>query len=115
MSAGAGPAAPCAAATRPPFEWAAGSVAGRDHRRVGRNSQDAVRVVGDDGALVAVVTDGCGSAPHSEVGAHLLAQLLAVRLLAAAPAVDVEGAPAAARALAEAVAALDGLADARAG
>ncbi|MDF1503681.1 protein phosphatase 2C domain-containing protein, partial [Roseisolibacter sp. H3M3-2] len=79
-------APPAAVADGPPFAWAAGSVAGSDHRRAGRNCQDAVRVLGDADALVAVVADGCGGAPHSEVGAHLLAQLLAVHLLAAAPA-----------------------------
>jgi hypothetical protein len=99
----------------PPFAWAAGSVVGSDHRRAGRNCQDAVRILADADALVAVVADGCGSAPHSEVGAHLLAQLLAVHLLAAAPAVSIGGAAAAARALADAVSALDGLADALAG
>jgi len=45
---------------------------GRDHARVGRNNQDGVFV----SARVAVVTDGCGSQPHSEVGARLGAQFL---------------------------------------
>jgi serine/threonine protein phosphatase PrpC len=45
---------------------------GRDHARVGRNNQDGVFV----SERVAVVTDGCGSQPHSEVGARLGAQFL---------------------------------------
>lgn len=45
---------------------------GRDHVRVGRNNQDGVFVSRD----VVVVTDGCGSQPHSEVGAQLGARFL---------------------------------------
>ena len=45
---------------------------GRDHVRVGRNNQDGVFATRD----VVVVTDGCGSQPHSEVGAQLGARFL---------------------------------------
>jgi len=63
------------------FEWALGSVTGREHQRLGRGSQDAVCALTDDRALVAVVCDGCGSHPHSEVGAKLGARWVATTLL----------------------------------
>lgn len=53
------------------FEIAGGTIAGRDHVLGGRNNQDAFMVKRTDDALVAVVADGCGSSPHSEVGAQL--------------------------------------------
>ncbi len=67
-----------------PFEIAGGSVAGRAHVVAGRNNQDALCWVSNDDGLVAVVCDGCGSGPHSEVGAQVGARLIvqaAVRLL----------------------------------
>ena len=64
----------------PRFQFTAASVAGRDHLRVGRNNQDAWAVFHGRRALVAVVADGCGSAPHSEAGARLGARLLASAL-----------------------------------
>lgn len=57
------------------FEIAAGTVAGADHIRAARNSHDAFRWSMTGGAVIAVVCDGCGSAPHSEVGAKLGARL----------------------------------------
>ena len=45
---------------------------GRDHLRIGRNNQDGVFTA----PRVAVVTDGCSSQPHSEVGAQLGARFL---------------------------------------
>ena len=69
-----------APAPPPRFQLAAASVAGRDHQRVGRNNQDAWAVFQGRRALVAVVADGCGSAPHSEAGARLGARLLASAL-----------------------------------
>ncbi|RZM77324.1 protein phosphatase 2C domain-containing protein [Leptolyngbya iicbica] len=57
------------------IEVAAGSVVGRDHRRVGKNNQDAWAWTLLPQGLVAVVCDGCGSQPHSEVGARLGAAL----------------------------------------
>ncbi len=53
------------------FEIAAGSVIGREHRRIGRNNQDAYAVQAKPEGTIAVVCDGCGSCPHSEVGAQL--------------------------------------------
>jgi hypothetical protein len=62
------------------FDIAGGSVPGRSHVLAGRGNQDAwaYRAAGD--RLVAVVCDGCGSAPHSEVGARLGARIVSTRL-----------------------------------
>ena len=59
---------------------AAASVPGRDHLRVGKNNQDAVALWRDRQRLVAVVADGCGSAPRAEVGAQLGARMLVQQL-----------------------------------
>lgn len=68
-----------------PFETACGSVIGTAHLRAGRNGQDGWAIErDDDGCLVLVVTDGCGSAQHSEVGAKLGARLVAREILARA-------------------------------
>lgn len=58
------------------FQLAAGSVIGREHRRTGRNNQDAYHVQVTPETLIAVVCDGCGSGQHSEVGAKIGAKLL---------------------------------------
>lgn len=58
------------------IDVAAGSVAGRDHISTGKNNQDALAWVDLQPGSVAVVCDGCGSQPHSEVGAQLGAQLV---------------------------------------
>ena len=63
------------------FQIAGGGVIGRDHARAGRNGQDAFAWGAREGALAAVVTDGCSSGPHSEVGAKLGARLLLDALL----------------------------------
>jgi Protein phosphatase 2C len=63
-----------------PFAFGA-SRQGRAHARLGRNSQDGWAVRQGPGRVVAVVTDGCGSQPRSEVGALLGAQHLAGWLL----------------------------------
>lgn len=71
-------------------EVAAGSVAGRVHRRLARPNQDAVAWTRAARGVVLVVCDGCGGAPRSEVGAALGARLwsraLVERLDAGAPA-----------------------------
>ena len=59
---------------------AAASVPGRDHLRVGKNNQDAVALWRDARRLVAVVADGCGSSPRSELGAQAGARILVQRL-----------------------------------
>ena len=59
------------------WEWAAGSVQGREHWLARRNRQDATCVLATPRAIVVVVSDGCGSAAHSEIGARLLATTVA--------------------------------------
>ena len=67
-----------------PFDVTVGSVQGREHARTGRNNQDAVCVRESEHGLVALVADGCGSQPCSELGAQLgvrrLAQAAQARL-----------------------------------
>jgi len=50
---------------------------GRDHRRLHRDGQDGAAVAVSQVGLGLAVTDGCGSARHSEVGARLGAAWLA--------------------------------------
>lgn len=54
-----------------------GSVVGAEHRRTGRPNQDAWHLQRSERAVIGVVADGCGSAPHSEVGAWLGARIWA--------------------------------------
>ncbi|KND51400.1 MAG: hypothetical protein ABA06_03770 [Parcubacteria bacterium C7867-001] len=67
-----------------PFVVAGGSVPGTDHTKPGQpgwiNNQDAFAWMKTDNVLVAVVCDGCGSMPHSDVGAQLMAPLIAKHL-----------------------------------
>ena len=60
---------------------AAGRVLGREHARRGESCQDAFAIRQEGERLVAVVTDGCGSARRSEVGAGLGAVLLATGVM----------------------------------
>lgn len=56
------------------FEFAKGSIIGRDHRVAGKNCQDAMCDFNDadeDACFIGIVADGCGSSDHSEVGAKL--------------------------------------------
>ncbi|MFA6194058.1 MAG: protein phosphatase 2C domain-containing protein, partial [Parcubacteria group bacterium] len=53
------------------FEIASGTVIGRDHRVAGKNNQDSFYFQATDELIAAVVCDGCGSSPHSEVGAKI--------------------------------------------
>ena len=99
------------------WEWASGSVQGREHWLARRNNQDASCVLAGPDALVAVVADGCGSAPHSEVGARLasalLARTLARRAAAARPACRDESAALLGDALDEVLATLEVVAGGR--
>lgn len=61
--------------SEPLFEYAAGTVIGRDHRLDGRNNQDAFHF-DLTYPVVAVVCDGCSSGQGSEVGAQLGSRLL---------------------------------------
>jgi hypothetical protein len=66
--------------SQPLFEVAGGTVAGRDHSRVGKNSHDAYSW--HHGQItVAVVCDGCGSSEHSEVGAKLGTKIVVNKIL----------------------------------
>lgn len=71
-----------AAAARLGLQLAVASVPGRDHQLAGRPNQDAWGLAVSERHLAAVVSDGCGSAPHSELGAHLAAQWTAEALVA---------------------------------
>lgn len=53
------------------------SVIGSAHRRSDRPNQDSWTVERGERAIVAVLADGCGSAPNSEVGAWLGARIWA--------------------------------------
>jgi len=59
------------------FEFAAGSVVGRDHLRAAKNGHDAWHIESSTDTVVAVVCDGCGSAPDSELGAKIGAPIVA--------------------------------------
>jgi hypothetical protein len=59
------------------LEIAAGSVIGKDHLRSRRPNQDAHFILRRPDLIVAVVCDGCGSSPYSEVGARLAVRWVA--------------------------------------
>jgi hypothetical protein len=58
------------------FELTSGSTIGREHRRHFRNNQDSVYMARVEAGTVAIVTDGCGSYSHSEVGAQMGARVI---------------------------------------
>lgn len=67
------------------FELAGGSIPGFHHTQrgrvlVGRNNQDSWHLYRTKKLSVALVADGCGSKPYSEVGSFLLLRLLAPAL-----------------------------------
>jgi hypothetical protein len=51
------------------FELASGGVIGREHRTKGANYQDGTYLYQSPDFAIAIVSDGCGSGKHSEVGA----------------------------------------------
>lgn len=65
------------------FEVAAGSIVGREHLRPfgWRNNQDSFAIRVMEEAIIAVVTDGCGSEAKSEVGATIGAAIIAESLV----------------------------------
>jgi hypothetical protein len=63
------------------FEIASGTIIGRDHRIAGKNNQDAFFSISKENCLVAVVCDGCGSSPMSEVGAKIGARIIATEII----------------------------------
>lgn len=62
------------------WEVSGGGITGTEHRRIGRNSQDAYYSISDEQATIAIVCDGCGSGQHSEVGAQIGVRLVAETL-----------------------------------
>jgi serine/threonine protein phosphatase PrpC len=58
------------------FEYASGSIIGRNHVLAGKNNQDFYQISVNEKFIAAVVCDGCGSGKHSEVGAKLGAKLV---------------------------------------
>ena len=59
-----------------PFCITAGTQIGSAHVHAGKNNQDGWAIYQDQQIAIAIVADGCGSAPHSEVGAKLGSKLL---------------------------------------
>jgi len=55
-------------------------VIGKDHRRAGRNNQDAVCLTVLPTVIAAIVCDGCSGSKYSEVGAQLGARLMSNEL-----------------------------------
>jgi nitrate reductase NapE component len=75
------------------FEIANGQIIGRRHRQTGQNNQDAMYWHSDERALIGIVCDGCGSHPHTEVGAQISARIVAAeigRMLAVATNLDTD-------------------------
>jgi serine/threonine protein phosphatase PrpC len=70
------------------FQVTGGSVPGTEHTKPGKpgwtNNQDAFYWRRTENCIVAVVSDGCGSGSHSEVGAELSVRLLTEILSGAA-------------------------------
>jgi serine/threonine protein phosphatase PrpC len=64
------------------FEYAVGSIAGRNHVLTGRNNQDAYQIADEQNFMIAVLCDGCGSGKYSEAGAKLGARLVAEAIAA---------------------------------
>jgi hypothetical protein len=62
------------------FEVTSGTIMGREHSKVGKNNQDGLAVVDNGESLIGVICDGCGSSPHSEVGAKIAAKIIATSL-----------------------------------
>ena len=64
------------------------TIAGREHLRLHRNNEDAVRVRTSPAGTALVVSDGCSSSPFSDVGARLGALWIAAALEREAHAAD---------------------------
>lgn len=62
------------------FEIAGGSVLGTRHVKMGRNNQDSFVWIQKPEYIIAVVTDGCSSGAHSEVGSKIISHLFAQSL-----------------------------------
>ncbi len=64
------------------FQYATGSIIGRNHILVGKNNQDAYRVVSREQFIVAIVCDGCSAGRHSEVGAKIGVRMISEEIAA---------------------------------
>ncbi|EKD24714.1 MAG: hypothetical protein ACD_80C00167G0012 [uncultured bacterium (gcode 4)] len=62
------------------FEVAGGSVLGTRHLKIGRNNQDSYTWIKTPDSIIAIVSDGCSSGMHSEVGSKIMAPLFAQTL-----------------------------------
>jgi len=62
------------------FDLLSGTATGGDHIEAATNGQDSFSIRVADGSIVVVVADGCSSQPHSEVGAKMVAPMLATFL-----------------------------------
>jgi len=67
------------------FELAGGGIPGFEHTQrssvlIGKNNQDGWLTYESGDLMVAVVSDGCGSKAHSEVGSFLLTRLLVAEI-----------------------------------
>ncbi len=60
------------------FEFACGTVQGKDHRRLGKNNQDTCTIYTSPKLSVAIVCDGCGSSesPYSEAGSLIGSRMM---------------------------------------
>lgn len=63
------------------FQICGGSMIGADHVRLKKNNQDTFLWEIKENILVAVVADGCGSQPDSEVGSKIISRLLVKKIL----------------------------------
>lgn len=59
------------------FQVTYGSITGRNHALIGKNNQDAYYITSDENITIALVSDGCSSGEHSEVGAKLGVRIVA--------------------------------------
>ncbi len=65
------------------WSWACASVIGSSHLRTGVRCQDAHRCLEVDGTLIAIASDGAGSAPFGGEGSVLVCRLISGELAAA--------------------------------
>jgi Protein phosphatase 2C len=62
------------------FQIAGGSVLGSRHLKIGKNNQDSYVWIKTSDYIICVVSDGCSSGSHSEVGSNIIAPLFAQTL-----------------------------------
>jgi hypothetical protein len=64
------------------FQIAGASVLGSRHLKIGKNNQDAYTWIRNPDHIICVVSDGCSSGLHNEVGSQIIASLFAKTLSA---------------------------------